>query len=66
MKYDVTVYPWAVVDGIIEVPETITEPDEIRNYICENWDKIDFAEPEVDHENSDFTFTKVTDLAAYE
>lgn len=53
-EINVTAYPYAVQWGTINVPENITDEDEIKDYISEHWEEISFGEPDLDYVGTDF------------
>lgn len=52
----ITAYPFAMQYGRIDIPDDITDPEEARTYIINNWDDIDFDEPDLDYEGCGSTF----------
>lgn len=51
MMVCVTAYPYAVQYGKIDVPDDV---EDIKEYISDYWDDIDFDEPELDYEGCSF------------
>ncbi len=51
MMVYVTAYPYAVQYGRIDVPDDV---EDIREYVSDNWDDIDFGDPELDYVGCDF------------
>ena len=51
MYYEVTAYPYAVTYGSINVPDDI---EDVREYISEHWDEIEFGQPVLDYCGTDF------------
>ena len=49
----VTAYPYARTEGSIEVPDDI---ENVREYLEENWDEIQFGNPELDYCGTDYDF----------
>lgn len=59
LKFDVTAYPRAVLDGVIYIPENLTSYDERCKYVSDHWDEIDFAEPDFEFDSCTFDITPV-------
>lgn len=55
-KICVTAYPYATQTGSIPVPESVDSFEELRAYILEHFDEIDFGEPELDYAGTDIEF----------
>lgn len=53
MLRTVTVYPYAVQTGSIDVPEGLTEEEEME-YISDHFDDISLGEPCLDYRGTDF------------
>lgn len=55
-RYSVTAFPYATQDGSIWVPEEIVKKGEkhVREYISDNWNDIDFSDPDLDYAGTDF------------
>ena len=53
MKYNVTVYPYAVQYGDIDVPDDV---DNIKEYILEHWGDITFGDVDLDYSGTDFDY----------
>lgn len=51
--YSVTAYPYATQFGTIEVPADVDE-ENVRDWIEEHFDEIDFSSPELDYCGTDF------------
>lgn len=47
-KYNIVAYPHAKQYGTIEIPNNVPE-GKVDDYIKENWEKIQFNEPELDY-----------------
>jgi hypothetical protein len=50
---NVTAYPYAVMNGTIEVPANVPD-DELDDYVREHFDKVEFGEPQLDFAGTDF------------
>ena len=48
-------YPYATQTGSLMIPDNLNE-QEARQYISDNWDNIQFNEPELDYCGTDFDF----------
>lgn len=46
----VTVRPYAMQEGFIEVPDDVKD---VYNYVIDNWEDVDFDSPELDYEGTD-------------
>ena len=55
MKVYVRVYPFAVQEAEIDVPDGLSE-DEVHQHLVEHFDEIDLGEPELDYTGADFEF----------
>lgn len=44
----ITAFPYAMQEGTIEVPEGLTS-EEMRDYIEEKWNDIQFGDPDLDY-----------------
>lgn len=64
MKYSVVAYPYARQYGTIEVPDNVPEA-KVDDYIKENWEKIQFNEPDLDYFCVDFDTEKVEDTQGH-
>ena len=53
-EFTVNAHPYADVSGTIQVPESLTDEDEIHAYVSEHWDEIKFGEPDLDYAGTDF------------
>ena len=53
MKVLVTAYPYAITSGYIEVPD---KTDNVKAYIDEHFDDIEFGEPDLDYCGTDYDF----------
>ena len=51
MMVEVAAYPYVTQYGKIDVPDNV---EDIKEYISDNWDDIDFDEPELDYEGCAF------------
>ena len=49
----ITAYPYAHQEGTLEIPTDLTE-DEVREYVKDHFDDIDFDEVELDYVGTDF------------
>ena len=49
----VTAYPYAMVYGHIDIPDDV---DDIDNYLEDNWDDINFGNPDLDYAGTDFDY----------
>lgn len=54
-RISITAYPWATAVGMLTIPDNISD-DEIRDYILNKWDEIEFDLVDLDYENSDFEY----------
>lgn len=52
-EFEVCAYPWATQTGKILVPE---DTKDIKQYICENFNKVKFEEPSLEYDNIEFEF----------
>ena len=50
-KRTITAYPYATVFGEIEIPEGV---DDVKKYVVDHWDDIEFGEPDLDYGGTDF------------
>lgn len=48
--------PYASICGTISVPDELTEPEAIGEYISDNWDEIRFGEPDLDFQGTRIEF----------
>ena len=50
-RYSVTALPFATQNGSIWVPDEIVKKGEehVREYISDNWNDIDFSDPDLDY-----------------
>jgi len=55
-KIYVTAYPYARQTGSVLVPESVDSVEDLRAYIMEHFDEIDFGEPELDYAGTDMAF----------
>lgn len=47
-------YPYAVQEGRIDIPDTISDDNNIQQYIEERFNNIEFNEPDLDYSGTDF------------
>ena len=52
-KYLITAFPYATQYGKLEIPDDV---DEVKEYIKDHWDDIQFDEPELDYCGTDFDY----------
>jgi hypothetical protein len=50
----ITAYPVAMQNGRINVPDELTKPDKIREYIDNHWGEIEFSAPYLAYGGEDF------------
>lgn len=55
VRYWVQAYPFASQDGYIDVPADIPA-NKVENYIRENFDDIEFEEPDLHYGGTEFEF----------
>lgn len=55
-RYMVTAFPYATQQGPIYVPDEVvkTGEEKVREYISNNWNNIEFGEPDLDYAGTDF------------
>ena len=53
-KLRIYTHPYADQTGYINIPDNIKSETDRRNYIENNWDKIQFNPPELDYCGTDF------------
>ena len=51
MIVNITAHPYATVYGTIEVPDGV---EDIKAYIDEHFDDIDFGNPDIDYQGTDY------------
>lgn len=47
----VTAYPFATTSGTLKIPDEVTD---IRQFVKEHWDDIEFGSPDLDYCGTDF------------
>lgn len=49
----ITAYPYATIEGCIDVPDEITRKDFLK-YVNEHFDEIEFGDAQLDYAGTDF------------
>ena len=52
-KYLITAFPYATQYGRLEIPEDV---EDVKEYIEDHWNEIQFEEPELDYCGTDFDY----------
>lgn len=52
-KYLITAFPYATQYGRLEIPDDV---EEVKEYIKDHWNEIQFEEPELDYCGTDFDY----------
>ena len=61
MKYWITMYPYAIQNGEIEVPDDVAENGDVKNWIRNNLDKAEFEPIDLDYAGTDFDYEEGVD-----
>ena len=59
MKYWITMYPYAIQNGEVEVPDEVVADGKVKEWIRNNLDKAEFEPVDLDYAGTDFDYEEV-------